>query len=394
MFEQIFQSISNSVKELSEVDRFLSDENRTWRRLVFYAESAFYYRYYEDYINYILSNSDVQFSYITSQADDPIFQGNNQRVKPFFIKDTLAAVFKRLDCKVLVLTAPDLNNGSIKRAPGATYHVYAFHGVDSVHQAYRLGAFDYYDALLCVGQFHIDEIRRCESLNGTAPKELILTGYPFLEQINRKYLTYLQTARRDDQPVCVIAPTWAPLNPESSLMHSLIEPMLDALGTSPFHVWLRPHPELVKRNPRRMRQIEKAVACHANISIEQDLTTFEVMNQADVLITDHSSIAFDFAFGTQRPVVFMETPVRVDNPLWEQVGIEPLENAYRKKIGVCLEPSRVKELPVVLQSLIPCKAKWRSELIALRSETIANWGGAARIGAEYILSRIQGNKCA
>jgi YidC/Oxa1 family membrane protein insertase len=386
----ISRAIGQAVKELSDFSRLLDSNSSDMRRLVFYSESAFHYRYLKDYIQYILDHSDLPICYITSQADDPILSDHAERIHPFYIKNSLAAAFAKLDSKAIVMTAPDLENSPIKRSPLCPQHVYAMHGVGSVHQGYRFGAFDHYDSVLCIGQFQIDELTRGEEMYKTRKKRLIMTGYPYLEQLNRDFCDYQlrhpTNGNVDAKPICLVAPTWAPVTPESSLMHEAIIPLLDALARSKFEVWLRPHPEYIKRNPQTMKKISEKMKKFSNLKVETELPSLEALFKANVLITDHSSIAFDFAFGTERPVLFINTPTRIDNPQVDKLGIAPIENQYREALGGALAITDIPNVATHLEQLLTETTHHHQKLRELRSLLIANWGDSAKIGGDYILS--------
>ncbi len=129
-------------RELKDFQRLFAEENRSARTLCFYSERDIYYRYYEGYIDYVLSKSDLDICYLTSDPDDPVFDSGNPRIKVFYINHLLVATFQRLDARVLVMTMPDLDLHHVKRSRNPVKHVYMFHGVGSIHLQYNKKAFD------------------------------------------------------------------------------------------------------------------------------------------------------------------------------------------------------------------------------------------------------------
>lgn len=379
-------------REFSEFTRLFAPDNASTRRLVFYAESSIYYRYYEDYIEHILANSELDICYITSAANDEIFASKELRIKPFYIKNLLTATFAKLDSKAIVMTTPDLNKGVVKRAPASAHHIYAFHGISSTHHNYRLGAFDHYDSILCIGQYQIDEIRKTEELYGLARKELVLTGYPLVERLWREHEQFKKTANghasdQDKPPVILIAPSWWWTTKSSSLMESCIDGIIDALGGTEYEVWLRPHPEYMKRYGKRIEQIEKRLKGTKNISMRTKLSSMQVIHEADVLVTDHSTISVDFALATERPVLFIDTPFHAGNAEYERVGLPPVEIAYRDKLGKRLAVDNIAQIKSVVSQMMATKEDFRRGVPALRDELVANWQKSGRVGGDYILMR-------
>jgi YidC/Oxa1 family membrane protein insertase len=387
MFANLINAAQALGREMSDMNRLFVPENKELRTLVFYAESPIFYRYYEDYLNFIKENSSLRICYLCSDPDDPLFQIKDERIVPFYINKTLSAVFSRLDCKALVMGTPDLSKGVVKRAPAPVHHVYAFRGISSTHLAYRHGALDNYDSVLCVAQYQIDELRKAEELYTTPEKQMILTGYPLLERIWRDHRAWLeQRTQGNAQPICLIAPSWAPLNPEASILDNCIEGMIASLSGKKLTVWLRPHPEYARRFSKRLMEIEKLCAATDNVRLQMELGSMQCLHQADVLVTDHSSISVDFALGTERQVLFIDTPTRIDNPRWEEIGMEPGELLLRDQLGARLHPSQVERTAEIVEALLNTSDEFKARLPSLRDKLVANWQKADRVGGEHIIN--------
>jgi YidC/Oxa1 family membrane protein insertase len=298
----------------------------------------------------------------------------------------LTAVFERLDSKVLVMTTPDLNQGIVKRAPGTVHHCYVFHAISSIHQGYRLGAFDFYDSVMCIAPYQVDEVRKTEEMYALKQKELKVVGYPLVERIYLEHQIFEseRKPRHDNEQICLIAPTWDP-NGKSSLMDSCIEDILDVMAKTKFKVWLRPHPEYVKRFPKKIEPVRKRIEKYPNISLQMELGSMQCLHEADVLVTDHSAIAMEYVLGTERPVLYIDTPTRVDNPECSRLGIEPVENTLRSSMGARLVPSEVKNIAGVLEKLIADKEEFKQSVPGLRDKLVANWGQSASIGGDFIM---------
>jgi YidC/Oxa1 family membrane protein insertase len=385
MLGNLISQARDTAFEFSELERLLAAD-KNLRRLVFYGESEIQYRYYEDYIDYLLAHSDYEICYISSQRSDSIFKTTNPRIKPFYIKNLLAQAFSKLDSKVLMIANPDLNTGPVKRAPDPVHHVYVFRGVSSIHQAYRLHALDHYDSLLCVQDYQAREIRKTEEVYNLKPKHLPIVGYPLTERIWREHQQYVKdnAGRVKEKSICLVAPTWDPSS-RSSIFDVCLKEVIEALGKSDFEVWLRPHPEYVKRFPERMKEIEKLCAKYKNVSTKLNLGSMYCLHEADILVTDHSTISMDYALGTERPIVFINTPVRVDNPEVGKLGLEPVENACRSQLGREVNLDNLKELPAILHQSFEDREIFKASIPALRDKLVANWQNSAAVGGVYVL---------
>jgi YidC/Oxa1 family membrane protein insertase len=388
----ILSEFAKTKREFLELEQLFKPENKDSRKIVFYVESPIQFRYYQDYFEYILGNSQLDICYLSSDENDPIFhQGNlkdNPRIKPFYLKNLLNTAFSRLDAKVLIIANPDLNKGSIKRAPDSVHHIYAFRGIASLHQGYRLGAFDHFDSLLCIGEYQVAEARATEKLYKQKAKELPVVGYPLTERLYREHQEFLKDNQSQAQakPICLVAPTWDPFN-KASIMDCCIEELVDELAKTEFETWLRPHPEFAKRFPKRMQALQHKLTSLPNVTIQDKLASMECLHRASMLITDHSSISMDYVLATERPCVFINTPGRIDNKEWPKLGLEPVENQYRQKLGASIDLDKLNEVPAVISKLQTGKEEFKGSVAAMRDVLLANWQKAGAIGGQYILDK-------
>ena len=111
--------------------------------------------------------------------------------------------------------------------------------------------------------------------------------------------------------------------------------------------------------------------------------------EADILITDRSGIAFEYAFGTERPVLFIDTPLKEHNKNWRILDIEPIELQLRREIGISVPLERVSEVPDEIENLLRNRSDWLEILKNLREKHVYNWGCSVGNGAEYIRERLK-----
>ena len=370
---------SRFFRELKDFQRFFADEKRSVRKLCFYSERDIYYRYFEGYIDYVLSQSDIDICYITSDPDDPAFDLGNPRINVFYINHLLAATFQRLDARALVMTMPDLHLYPVKRNRNPVKHVYVFHGVGSIHLQYNKKAFDSYDTIFCLGPYDRKELRRAEELYHLPAKELVETGYWWIEKIFRDHENY--PAGGDGSRRILVAPSW---HDENILAFCLTE-LLAALESSAYQVTLRPHPETIKKNWRLIESVRKRIEGRNNLDLELDMLSGMSIHQADLVITDWSAISFEYAFGTERPVLFIDTPCKVQNPDYRDLGIEPIEFSARAEIGRALAPGELGALTSTIDELISQRKHYRQRIVRCRERTLACWLMSDRVGGEHLI---------
>ena len=78
------------------------------------------------------------------------------------------------------------------------------------------------------------------------------------------------------------------------------------------------------------------------------------MTAADLMISDWSGAALEYAFGIERPVLFLDVARKINNPRYVDLGIEPIEARMREQIGA-VDGYLFK--PFDMQELIDCVAR-------------------------------------
>ena len=368
------------LKEIAHYRRFrrLSAQDRS---IVFYAEHSGYYPYFEGIIKKLTDEYDRTLCYITSDRHDPILTNSDPRIKTFYLNRLLPFFMAFVDCKVFVMTLTDLGNFHLKRSINPVHYVYVFHALVSTHMMYRYGAFDHYDCILCAGPHHIEEIRQHEKLNNLPPKTLIEAGYYPLEHIYQDYQEYVrQKPSQADRETILIAPSWGADN----VLESCGEELIRLLLREDYQVVVRPHPETVKHSPGLIAQLTTKFGKSPNFTLEKSVATHDSLLRADILICDCSGVALEYALGTERPVLFLDVPVKVKNEKYRDLNIEPLELATRTKIGVIVKPEELATVPTVISQLVSAAPQYKNAIIKLREQYVFHFGKSAEIGANYV----------
>ncbi|PKN20536.1 MAG: hypothetical protein CVU71_01735 [Deltaproteobacteria bacterium HGW-Deltaproteobacteria-6] len=369
--------LSDFRREFHDYNRLFAESNRQNRRLVFYSERDIYYQYFDDYIQYVLDHSDIDICYITSDPADPVFHTGDSRIHPFYISNFLASALARLDAKALVMTMPDLDQYHIKRSRNSVNHIYLFHGVGSTHLQYNKDAFNAYDTIFCIGKYDMNEIRKAERLYKLPPKTLVECGYCRIEKIYAKHRSMPVAGEK----TILIAPSWH----NDNILACCADELIDALKNSGYRVIFRPHPEFIKRKRKLVDALAAKLQQIENMVLELDMVSDTSIHRADVLITDWSAISYEYAFGTERPVLFINAPCKIHNQDYRELEIEPIEFAVRSQIGKEIEVGEIVSIRPVLEELICNRDAYRRQIVDLRADCISNWLNSSRAGGDYLI---------
>jgi len=370
-----FKSELNDLKKFENLDQ-------TEKQIVFYSENQDSMFIFKSLIDELI-NQDITICYVTSSKDDPNLKSSNEKIKTFCIGEGIMRTkfFLNLKADILIMTMPDLGISYVKRSKVYPVHyVFMFHAIASTHLVYKKNAFDNYDSILCVGNFQIDEIRSREKLYKLDAKNLIETGYSHLDNLMKKYSTNKQIPINDPIQV-LIAPSWS----DNGLFETVIEKNISILLDSGFKVTLRPHPMTQKKSEKKINFLLQKFSSNSNFVLEKNIPNFESFVKSDIMITDWSGAAIEYAFTLERPVLFIDVPKKIHNSDYEKLPEIPIEINIRDKIGEIISLSDMEVLPEKIQNLCQNPNIIKDKIKRIREELIANLGNSSKLEVEYIL---------
>jgi hypothetical protein len=303
------------------------------KQLVFYSEGKNYWVHLEGLVREVLENSDVQVCYISSGADDPGLALKHSNYRTFDIDEGFVRnwLFENMDAGVLVMSMPDLHQYQVKRSKFGVHYVYVQHSLVSFHMVYREGAFDHFDTIFCAGPHHLKEARALEAQYNLPEKNLVNHGYARLDAIIDEASKRPQQEKRKEDPTHVLfAPSWGP---DSTIESGFGEEIVTQLLADGFRVTFRPHPQTTKFAGGRVRTIVQAHKDNDLFCFEDNVAGQTSLHASDIMICDWSGAALEYAFGLNKPVLFVDVPRKVNNPRYAEIDIEPLEVGIRQLVG-------------------------------------------------------------
>lgn len=374
----------NKRRERRDYKRFFSVVNK---HLVFYSESNGFYKYFKGIIEYLLEHTNITIHYITSDPNDSIFEmeRTTPQIRAYYIgENRLITLMMKMDADMVVMTMPDLENYHIKRSyvRDDVEYVFVQHGVGSNNMGMRKGCMDYFDTIFCAGPHQVEEVRETEKVYELSPKRLIEVGYPLIDEIREKYQSTMQ--KENERKKILIAPSWQ----EKNIVDSCLEDILDALRDKGYEIIVRPHPQEVRLKKEHMEILKQKYASD-NVIIQTDFASNNPVMEADLLITDWSGISWEYAFTTYRPILFIDTPMKVMNPEYQRIDTVPLNILLRDKLGRSLKLDQLDEVASTVEYLLEHTGDFSRQIETLTHEYIFNLGLSAEVGAKYIIGSLQ-----
>ena len=375
-------SVRSFIKSWRESTRCLHDETIS-NGFVVYSEGDAYSPFLRPVIDALADEHDGVVFYLTSDPNDRILQSEPSHVRGFYIGKGSARTYalNGLKANVVAMTMPDINTFHIKRSPNVRHYVYLHHSLVSTHMVYRKGAFDSFDSIFCAGPHHDHETREWEALKGLPPKQLHKHGYAPLDAlIDAARNDTAMPAHRDQGLNILLAPSWGPAGVMETRSQEIVKILLDA----GHRVNVRPHPRTRQLSGPVLDALAKKFAQHPGFEMNENTTQFEALMQAHVMISDWSGVAMEFAFGLEKPVLFVDVPRKINNPEYTELAATPLEVSYREAVGSIIQPDRLDEIPAALTSLQDSSHAFQAHVRELRERYFYNVGASASHGAKML----------
>jgi YidC/Oxa1 family membrane protein insertase len=358
-----------------------------WRNIVIYSESGQDWHYFEPLIAVLNDELQHKVTYVTSDQGDPGLSRQHQLFKAIYIPEGffLTLHFNMQKADVVVLTMMDLGNLQLKKSINPVHYIYLFHSLGSTHMVDHANSYDAYDSLFCVGPHHVAELRKRESMQGMQARNLFEYGHPRLENLLIMAKSFQLGATQEDSaawtaPVVLIAPTWG----EQSIFNTCGDELTGLLLDAGFHVIVRPHYQTIQMTPEVVDKIKAKYGDRDNFEYQDRMGESDTLFRSDILISDWSAMAIEYALGLEKPVLFVDLPRRIRNPDWQALGIEPQEASFRELAGDIVSPQQLAEAPEKITRLLENQQDFRQAMEKLRSKMVFNIGSSIELGAREI----------
>jgi len=302
--------------------------------VIFYSEGENYWPYFAEIIKNILNNYDLKLIYISSSCKDPGLNLKHENLTTYLIDKGAFrnSLFRNFKAKVVILTIPELGALQLPVSKYKSHYIYIQHSLISLTVAYTKHSFNHFNTIFCSGPHHFEEVRATENFYKLTNKNLIKHGYSVVDKI-----TTLKNAEINNKvftDTILIAPTCGKHGLIENLkIEKLIKQIINFRPT--IKIIIRPHPETLKHKSKNISLLKKKYVNH-NLIFEENILNYESLLNASILITDWSGVAFDFAFGLRKKVIFINEGNKIRNNDFINKIDQTFEFKMRNKIGYIL----------------------------------------------------------
>ncbi|MCR5623117.1 MAG: CDP-glycerol glycerophosphotransferase family protein [Treponema sp.] len=327
----------------------------------------------------------LELVYYTQSADDPALSARYTHVRSEFIGEGNRGVARMnlLTADLVLSTTPGLGVLQWKRSRGVSFYVHIPHLAGDL-TTYRMFALDHYDAVLLTGDYQGKDVRELEKLRGLPEKELITVGCTYMDGMKAR----LSSSPRphNERPCVLLAPSWG----RSGLLTVYGRRLLDALAASGFDIVIRPHPQSLTAEKELLDSLAAAYRDCTNVSWNYDNDNFDILNRADVMITDFSGVIFDFSLVFGKPVIYSQSGMFNSDPYdawW--LDHELWTFTVLPKLGVALDEKDFPRIGKLIRNTIESPVL-KDGIDGVREESWAHVGESAARVVDYMQKKRNG----
>ena len=337
-----------------------------------------------------LNKRGVDCVYMTASEDDPGLKTEMEHVKAECIGPGNKAFAKLnfLKANMLLSTTPGVDVYQWKRSKDVKYYIHIPHSPAEM-TTYRMFGIDFYDAILCSGQFQIDDTRDLEKVRNLKEKELVLTGSPFMDEKAAKFKARKAEAEASSETdsstrTVLLAPSWG----TSAILSRFGADFIRDLLATGYHIIVRPHPQSFTSEKELMDKLMAEFPDSENLEWNRDNDNFEVLRRSDIMISDFSGVMLDFAFIFDKPVIYAD--IEFDKGQYDYYFLkeEPWSLTMLPKIGMGLTIDNAAGVKDLIEECLT-NPKFKETRAQAREEIWQCRGEGASNTADYIVAKLK-----
>ena len=283
----------------------------------------------------------------------------------------------------MIMTLTDLGS-HFQKSKLCKFYVYFFHGIASTHQIYTNSAFKNYDIILSNGEYQFKELRLAEEQFNFPKKEIVNSGYFFLDNIKKK-----ANLKSKEKRHILFAPSWN--YNEENLFNDYAIDVISTLLSKSFTLTLRPHPEHYKRSKNTINKIKKLFLNDKNFFLDQSFSNLKSLEKAEILITDNSSVVFEFMLIFKRPIIYIDYKEKIHNTNRGKIVVKTIDEEFKAVFGNILNVNNLKSLTNLCENLIN-ENNISSQLVdSFAKKYLSNLDNSASFAANYLINKLKSN---
>ncbi|WP_163294429.1 CDP-glycerol glycerophosphotransferase family protein [Desulfovibrio sp. JC022] len=278
---------------------------------------------------------------------------------------------------VMLSTTPNIGTDGypLKRSPYVQTLIHIFHSISDTSN-YHLGALDHYDVAILAGKHEERALRTVEKKRGLKAKKLVALGVPYLDLLHQQ----VSKKNKAEQNSVLIAPSWGSKGCFAEYGTDFVKDLCRA----GFNITIRLHPQSYISEPGKVKEWEQSLTDCDGIAWDTNLLGTDSMEKSSILISDSSSIRYDYAFLYSKPVITLSIPLENRQEYESVYQDEVWSEKSSSEIGRVVDKTNIKQLPELISKTINEYSP--EDLARFRDKSIANFGCSSAAIVKFIIN--------
>ena len=264
-----------------------AQNDKAYKKYVIYSEDKRYWNVFKPVLDEF-ERRKTELTYYVAKDDDPVFSEKYEYIHSEVIGEGNRAFAKLnlLSAGFVLMTTPGLQVYQLKRSRHVKHYGHIFHSPGDPTM-YRLFGIDYFDSILCTGDYQYADIRQMEKQRNLPEKTLVTVGCTYLDVFKEKMEKIPQ--EENHQFTVLVSPSWG----KSALLSLYGEKLLDPLVQTGWKIIIRPHPQSRISESEMLSKLEEKYKDCPNIEWDSNRDNFYSLKRAEIMLTDFSGIIWD-----------------------------------------------------------------------------------------------------
>ena len=345
------------------------------------SEGSLYWSTFEPIIKELIRRKQ-SFAYYTLDVTDPALCIDNEFMHSKFLGNGSWGLSRacKIQNPIVLCTTPNIGTKGypVSRSPFIKNLIHIFHSMLDIAD-YHKGSLDNYDTVYLVGDFQAASIREIEAKRKLPKKKLQTLGLPYFDSMGEPQETCFA---KKHQKTILIAPSWG----EKSCLAVLGVRFIHELAQEQYDIIVRPHPQSYRVEREFIQSLEEELAVHVNIRWDSNISGATSLSQADCMISDVSSVRFDFAFFHKKPVITIELP-QEDMCGYELEDLDSTNlNSMNDIIGIGITKDEITSITSVVEHVLVTFSP--DKIDELREKNVANAFTASNAICEELIKEV------
>ncbi len=355
------------------------------KSVIFFSEGNLYYTTNFPVIEELIKKIDVL--YITIDKNDKLLSFKHSKFHPIYISFGIVGQFimATLTGKILITTTYSINTTQLRRSLKTKYYICLLHGCSDLHAA-RKYSFDYFDCIICIGEFQRIPLNILENKRKTKIKDKPVLGLPLYDIYKKEFTEkYRDTSLDDNEKYILIASSWGVNN----FLNHIDYDIFDIIFKTGYNIIFRPHPMSFLEEPELIDNIVKKYinggGNNLKFILDTEPTSFKSMGKSICAISSISGFMYDYILFAKKPILYFPLTNRNINELDEcdLQDVQFWDISMLKKVGY-----QINTKEELKDSLLNINfSNYNASQIDQYINDIANFGCSSPYIAEYIINK-------